>query len=546
MKKSFKRFLALLLAVIMMMAMWATVFAATPNNGANENGGKTTVAVTENGRTQGTLNVNTPTEGATYTAYKLFSATLGNGDTYTWQAEEVWKSALGAETAETIAAKDASELKILASTLASDDNLSGKTGTTVTASSTELNLGYYLVVETNTEGLEKSQPILVAIPQVQNNAWVYDISITPKSSTTGFDKKIAEDGTLVETNTKNIGEYVDYRLIADIPTYEESAYTDGREMIFKITDRMSSQLTWGNESQITVYVADSTVLDESIASLTGLTEIVQTNNYTVTPPAENTKGGNFTVDFTKSFLRTNKGRKVIVAFSAMLNEDAVIGADSNGAGNPNDATLTYSNSYYAGGETDEIKGHVTTFTFDLKTEKVDADNTDTKLGGAEFTVYTDPSCTDAKKYFNTSEGFKNPLVTGDGKNGTTLGQVTAKGFDEGTYYLKETKAPAGYQQYDGVIKVEIVAEKKGEKHNGNFSYTIDLGSYNEQTNEWEPAAEKTELTNQSIVTVKDKKGLTLPGTGGIGSTIFTFGGIVLVVLAAVLFIAYTRKQKKQS
>lgn len=578
MKNNLKKCLALLLSVVMVLAMAVAVFAdPANNNGANSNNaGKTTVAITEDNKskTTGTLTVSGATENATYTAYKLFSATVGNGDTYTWTVESAWSSAVGSETPETIAAKDASGLKAFAATLATEANLTEKTGTTITTSSTSIGLGYYLVVESNTNGLEKSQPILVAIPQVQNNAWAYDIAITPKSSSTNFEKKIAENGSLVDINTKNIGDYVDYRLVADIPTYEDSAYTDAaRTVTFKITDNMSKELTWGSKSAISVYVVDTTTDEGTIAGLTNLAPLSADNNYTVTPPDENVKGGTFTVDFTKSFLSTNKGKKVVVAFSAILNEDAVIGSATsannvidnysesgdnkvkdayyNGKGNPNGATLEFSNSYYAGGETDKIKDIVTTFTFDLKAEKVDADNETLKLGGAEFTVYTDASCTEDKKYSNTSTGFANPLITAnatDSNTGAVLGQVTAVGFDEGTYYLKETKAPKGYQQYDGVIKVQIIAGKNNDsgEYNGTFTYTIDLGSYNTNASVWEEAADNTQLKNETIVTVKDKKGLTLPGTGGIGTTLFTFGGLALVILAAVLFIVYTKKQKKQS
>ena len=55
-----------------------------------------------------------------------------------------------------------------------------------------------------------------------------------------------------------------------------------------------------------------------------------------------------------------------------------------------------------------------------------------------------------------------------------------------------------------------------------------------------------DINKDKVVTVIDQKGLTLPGTGGIGTTLFTFGGIALILIAGVMFIVYTRKQKKQS
>ena len=113
------------------------------------------------------------------------------------------------------------------------------------------------------------------------------------------------------------------------------------------------------------------------------------------------------------------------------------------------------------------------------------------------------------------------------------GNVTGTGFKEGTYYIKETKAPAGYKLYNGVITVTINALPENGPYDGSFNYKVIFG---------EDPKEQT-LT---LVKVEDEKGLTLPGTGGIGTTLFTFGGIALILIAGVMFIVYTRKQKKQS
>jgi LPXTG-motif cell wall-anchored protein len=53
-------------------------------------------------------------------------------------------------------------------------------------------------------------------------------------------------------------------------------------------------------------------------------------------------------------------------------------------------------------------------------------------------------------------------------------------------------------------------------------------------------------SNSNIAQITNKKGISLPGTGGIGTTIFTFGGLALVLVAAVMFIVYIKKQKKQA
>lgn len=192
-RKSVKRWLAFAMTAIMAFAMAATVMAE--NN--NTTGGSTTVAIADTTLTTGTLTISSPAAGATYKVYKVFSATVKSGEsTYTWTEESAFSSALNGETAEAISGYNAARLKTLAETLenAVTSNMVVAAELTSTNNYTidTLDLGYYLVVESGTSGLEKSQSMLVAIPQVQSNAWVYNITLTPKSSSTDFTKKIAE------------------------------------------------------------------------------------------------------------------------------------------------------------------------------------------------------------------------------------------------------------------------------------------------------------------------------------------------------------------
>ncbi|MCD8015752.1 MAG: SpaH/EbpB family LPXTG-anchored major pilin [Lachnospiraceae bacterium] len=549
-RKSVRRWLALVMTAIMLFAVASLAMAADNNT----SGSTTNVAIAANAPSVGTLSIANPANGATYNVYKVFSATVANGSgTYAWTEESAFSTALDGVTAEDIIGYNATQLKTLANTLetaaaSAQETAELNSGNSYTTDS--LALGYYLVVESGTSGLEKSQPILVAIPQVQSGEWVYSITVTPKSSSTDFTKKIAENSALVDTNAVDIVDTVSYRLYADIPEYEASAYTDDTvTLTFKITDTMSTGLTWTDSSSVSVYTA-SNPSDSDIAALSNLTAVENgvTTYYSVDEPADGTKGGTFTVTFTKAFLSAYKGQVVVIAFDAELNENAKIADEAgyeltdyadddqylkddgySGQGNPNGATLEYSNSYYGGAETGKIKDIVTSFTFELGVEKVDADSNTTLLAGAEFKIYTDSTC--ETEYTNTK--YSIPLTS------SASGVVTADGLDEGTYYLKETKAPSGYSLYDGVIQVVIVADKddtSGE-YTGKYTYTVTM-DYGKTT-----AKETDKLTK---VTVEDEKGLTMPGTGGIGTTIFTFGGLALVILAAIMFIVYTKKQRKQA
>lgn len=550
MKNNLKKCLALLVAMVMVLAMATSVFAATNNN---TNGERTNVGIAENAPTVGTLTIENQTSDATYTAYPVFTASVNTGDnTYTWTPVEAFEDVLrtkDALTAEKVASMDAAKLKELAAALAA--------ATTKPVAATNLSslaLGYYLVVETGTTGLSASQPILVAVPQVQEDEWVYNITVAPKSSSTDFTKKIAEDNKLVDTNTKNIGDYVDYRLWADVPTYAAAAYDSANiPLTFEITDKMSKELTWGSESEVNVYVVDEYTEANIVDIATSGEKLTVGTDYTIDPSVtENTKGGTFTVKFTKNFLKKNAGKVAVVTFKAQLNENAII-ADATGEdiegyttglkdqnynkkGNPNAAKLTYTNEFDAkeNSGTDEKKDIVTTFTFKLDVEKVDKGNSNTKLEGAEFEVYTDETCSPDNKYANTKFTEGKLVTVGE------TGSATGEGFDAGTYYLKETKAPTGYKLYDGKIKVEIVklTDTNSNEYNGQFTYTVTMMPNG--------GTAGTPAEGVTKVTVEDEKGTTLPGTGGIGTTIFTFGGLALVVLAAALFIVYMKKQKKQA
>ena len=46
------------------------------------------------------------------------------------------------------------------------------------------------------------------------------------------------------------------------------------------------------------------------------------------------------------------------------------------------------------------------------------------------------------------------------------------------------------------------------------------------------------------ITIANNKGSSLPSTGGIGTTIFTIGGCLIMIIAAALFFASRRKENK--
>ena len=155
-------------------------------------------------------------------------------------------------------------------------------------------------------------------------------------------------------------------------------------------------------------------------------------------------------------------------------------------------------------------------------QKVEDDDK-TALAGAEFTLYRDEACTDEFKKYTTTED----------------GNIKFEGLDADTpYYLKETKAPAGFSLNDHVYKIEIkdiVIDKETGKVT-NYTVYVD--------GEAQGIVEYGKPAQTPGMHVINTKLSNLPSTGGIGTTIFTIGGCVIMIAAAGLFFASRKKENK--
>ena len=180
-----------------------------------------------------------------------------------------------------------------------------------------------------------------------------------------------------------------------------------------------------------------------------------------------------------------------------------------------------------------MEDQVKSYTFKFNVYKYDTKEK-TPLDGAKFGLYTDEACTDVNKIAEAISG----------ENGTKGVVDFGKLLNTGVYYVKEITAPNGYRVDEHVYKVEITGTKL---ENGEYdgTYTVKVDDDNELSNTVK-VGDNTYTDNVPVLGIGNTPGLTLPGTGGIGTTLFTFGGIALILIAGVMFIVYTRKQKKQS
>lgn len=380
---------------------------------------------------------------------------------------------------------------------------------------TGLDAGWYLVRETTDasstpNATTGNAPLSLFMMEGGQN-----IKITVKSDVPTSHKKIVNDdySNPRDADDFQTNENITYRLTFDIPLNWKTQYKDG--FYFTMHDELSAGLDYVPDPVIKV--ADN---EDSITSAVDWDESAQ--GYGYTPEFSKSKDGKtvewkFATAGTKASDIANRkanlklaGKTVVVYYKAKMNASAKI-ASAGGNGNTYQVYYQHNPGNAADGYDHTTPETPYVYTYQFIVVKQDGDNTDTKLSGAEFKLYSDQSATKevavslANGVYTVDPNGKAVLTTG------TDGKITVNGLDSGTYYLKETKAPSGYKLDDTVREVTVTPDSKVAKAENGEAITY-----------------KVHNDPNHTMTIDNYKG-SLPSTGGMG--------IVLMVVAGVLLIA---------
>lgn len=528
--KHLSKLLALLLATMLVFCASVTVFADNESSEPNDTSGTGTGGEFGGEDTLGRITVNQAERGKLYRIYRIFDLSYFKVNDSTlrvsYEMNDVWTPFFETEPGSQylLATRPANsdlnqifvgdEVKYINITNSNradfakdaleyaasldEDYYIEKAATTTSVVFNELKLGYYLVYPVGATGIKTGQVSICNLTNTTPNATVNSKATYPnfiKSATGAVD------------NIKGpvqVGDNVEFILRSNVP--DTTGFT---QYTFRFKDKLSEGLQL-NEDSFVITLGGNT-LDEAYYTLS----------------IEETDETSFTVDFDILKMIEDEvatvGNEIRVVYKAKVLASAVEKVEDN------TAWLQFSNDPGDETKTEETtKRIVRVYSAKIIIDKVSAANPDYRLPGAQFVLYKNVADETAeggvkKQYYHWNaeeeavewvDNYAEEDIYTTDDNGAT----EFIGLEEGTYYLEEIKSPAGYNLLTAPVAVEITKAI--------------LEDENENPIELAPVHVTT--------TVQNNTGSTLPGAGGIGTTIFYVLGSVLVLGAVVLLVTKKR------
>ena len=586
MKKLVSRFMAVLMAMTMILSMSMTAFAADAPKGT------LTVNNTVAGKTLDLYQIFTATKNGNNVAYTLNSAYEGffqskitdastlKGEALSEKAYEYVKDQVGTDGSNGAAfAKDIMGWILSASgeTKTAVESTHSTTTTADTKTVIEnLIYGYYVVyplgaTDTSTAPGNETVKSVASLVNVTGDA-----SINMKSNYPTVDKKIipAQSGSGIKVDAIVDGSWEGtHDMVLDDENDSEDTIAprgaaDGKKAEdFGIGDTVTYQLT-SKVPDMTGYNSYTFKFSDTLSKGLDLKEVlsVKVGNTTLKAGKTGTNTYALTYDKTSRILtvtlndfynsyKNHTGETITVVYTATLNKDAVIGMNPN----TNKAVVEYSNNPSTDKTGTSEPSTVDAHTFDFTIYKYylkDQNNKEDKIAleKAEFELYkgnTEGTAADEQAKVNivdegngvyrqaTADEAKAADFTSAKIVSDADGKVLVKGLEAGIYYLRETKAPEGYNKLLSDIKVVIKADydvKTGKL----TSYSVDY-TYNGKTTNGTAITDKD---SHPVVAVENKTGAQLPSTGARTALLLTLAGVVLFAFMAASSIYSKRREAR--
>ncbi len=576
-----RKIVAGLLAATMVFGMNMTTFAASSTVGINQG----TYEEKPDAADRAIVKITGITGTPTVTLYQIAEVEYGPGDVefvdYKWAAgaEFINPENPTANEINAIAQKLTGAVTPAITPITTDTTQN--VGDTY---SKEVKAGVYIAVITGATDDKIYNPILLtatynedgklyAAEVGSNENYLFGSKAVAKSSMPEVDKEI-KDGTTEDSSdpskeTASVGDVVTYEVTPTSPSYPENAINK----TFFISDTLSEGLTF-DYSSLTVTIAGQNVVRDGYT--------FKLNDKVIATAAETTNGFNLNFDYDALVYNEDSQAAYapVVTYKAVINEEAVVG----GLGNPNGVIYYYGNPNEGGTWTsvdekpdsapgvEKKEDKETVYTYQLAFIKTGEGEDADGLAGAVFGIYKDEGCTKLIDKVTTNE----------------KGYAVSTNVGAGDYWVKELVAPTGYSLNDQKYKItanwstatttvtgtvtdrtyttespSADAVQVGWIKNGVF-YALDeftkeeaaegdyQAAYLDSENTTTLPSETTVTENQGAGSgtvmlgnkIPNTKLSTLPGTGGIGTTIFTIGGCAIMIAAAGLYFASRRKENK--
>lgn len=401
-------------------------------------------------------------------------------------------------------------------------------GTAVTTTNNVISItqdGYYVITDTLTAEDKTNTVVSSYILKVAGNE---NLEIDAKAALPSVDKQIQDENDDAEAGATDgwgetadhaIGEVHSFKLIATIPKNANFTNYTSYKLVFH--DTMSTGLTFDDLTSVKVKygTAEATTISDGYTK----SEIGEDNSWTLT------------IDDIISKLSDGQtfGEENIVVeveYTAHLNENATSydanSTTANAGDNNNKVYLEYSNNPNAEGLGKTTEDYVYDYCYTVKNIKKKNSTDGDVLAGATFNLMSGETAITFK--WNSTKNAYVP-ATGEGASANIVSQADGTfniiGLDAGTYTLKETVAPEGY--------------------NLATDTTVTISATHVE-NEGTPTMTLNDTCAGMNNTIVDTSGSSLPSTGGMGTTLFYLGGGAMVAVAGIVLITKKRMGKNNA